>query len=129
MGRAGGGDGVLRHGAAVRQDAQAIREQADCFTSTGGRKNWRWMITEIVKGQLLALHVGRLKDNGKVIRRYFDVEDEQRGDCAGNGAQGARHSSARTASWTINCIMRHMNNLESVSTYGGDERHSQAGDR
>src|SRR6202034_4102119 len=25
-----------------------------------------WMITEIVKGQLLALHVGRLKDNGKV---------------------------------------------------------------
>src|SRR6266436_2315341 len=24
-----------------------------------------WMITEIVKGQLLALHVGRLKDNGK----------------------------------------------------------------
>jgi len=28
-----------------------------------------WMITEIVKGQLLALHVGRLKDNGKMIRR------------------------------------------------------------
>src|SRR5271169_1684672 len=25
-----------------------------------------WMITEIVKGQLLALHIGRLKDNGKV---------------------------------------------------------------
>jgi len=30
-----------------------------------------WMITEIVKGQLLALHVGRLKDNGKLIRRIF----------------------------------------------------------
>src|SRR5712692_8208434 len=38
MGRAGSGDGVLRHGAAIRQDAQAIREQADRFTPTGAGK-------------------------------------------------------------------------------------------
>src|SRR6201996_2003384 len=32
-----------------------------------------WMITEIVKGQLLALHVGRLKDNGKVDPAHISM--------------------------------------------------------
>jgi len=94
-----GRDGVLRHGAAVRQDAQAIREQPIASHQLVQEK-LAWMITEIVKGQLLRC-TWPLKDNGKVIRRIFRCEDEQRGDCAGNGAQGARHSRARTASWTI----------------------------
>ena len=52
-----------------------------------------WMITEIVKGQLLALHVGRLKDKGKVDSiAHFHAEDEQCRHRAGYGAQGARHS-------------------------------------
>ena len=32
-----------------------------------------WMITEIVKGQLLALHVGRFKDDGKVDPSHISM--------------------------------------------------------
>src|SRR5439155_21302806 len=32
-----------------------------------------WMLTEIVKGQLLALHVGRIKDDGKVDPSHISM--------------------------------------------------------
>src|SRR3981189_3823792 len=32
-----------------------------------------WMITEIVKGQLLALHIGRLKDKGKADASHISM--------------------------------------------------------
>src|SRR6266478_2053525 len=38
LGRAGRGDGVLRYGAAVCEDAQAVCEQADRFAPTGAGK-------------------------------------------------------------------------------------------
>jgi len=52
-----------------------------------------WMITEIVKGQLLALHVGRLKDTEKVDPSHISMlKMNNVAISAGNGAQGARHS-------------------------------------
>src|SRR5260370_34993016 len=38
LGRAGSSDGVLRHGATIRENAQAIREQAHRVTPTGAGK-------------------------------------------------------------------------------------------
>jgi alkylation response protein AidB-like acyl-CoA dehydrogenase len=38
LGRAGRGDGVLRHGVAVRENAQTVCQQADCFASVGAGK-------------------------------------------------------------------------------------------
>src|SRR5438034_5136521 len=38
LGRAGSGDGMLRHGAAIRENAQTICEQAHCFTPVGAGK-------------------------------------------------------------------------------------------
>ena len=41
------------------------------------------MITEITKAQLLALHCGRLKDDGKIEPcAHFDAEAEQRSNRA-----------------------------------------------
>src|SRR6266851_2722573 len=38
LGRAGSGDGLLRHSAAIRENAQAIREQAHRLTPVGAGK-------------------------------------------------------------------------------------------
>ncbi len=52
-----------------------------------------WMITEITKAQLLALQVGRLKDQGRVrVPTYFHGQAEQCLDGSGVRAHGSRHS-------------------------------------
>jgi glutaryl-CoA dehydrogenase len=61
-----------------------------------------WMISEITKGQLLALQVGRLKDAGKVSFEHISMAK-----LGGNGI---------TDDYPV---MRHMMNLESVKTYEG----------
>src|SRR5713226_390414 len=38
LGRAGSGDGVLRHGAAIRENAQTICKRAECLTPAGAGK-------------------------------------------------------------------------------------------
>ena len=52
-----------------------------------------FMITEISKAQLLALHIGQAKRQEHAgPRAHLHAENEQRVDGHGNGAQGARHS-------------------------------------
>ncbi len=64
-----------------------------------------WMITEIIKAQLLALHVGRLKDAGTSRScAHFHAENEQRVDGAGNGAQARATFWGPTASSTITAL-------------------------
>ncbi len=36
-----------------------------------------WMISEITKGQLLALHVGRLKDSDKVAHQHISMREAE----------------------------------------------------
>src|SRR5450432_3541131 len=78
-----------------------------------------WMITEIVKGQLLALHVGRLKDNGKVDHSHISMLKMNNVAIALDTARKARDILGANGIVDDYCIMRHMNNLESVFTYEG----------
>src|SRR6478752_2925447 len=78
-----------------------------------------WMITEIVKGQLLALHVGRLKDQNKVDPAHISMLKMNNVAIALDTARKARDILGANGIVDDYCIMRHMNNLESVYTYEG----------
>lgn len=78
-----------------------------------------WMITEITKGQLLALHVGRLKDRGRADFSHISMLKMNNVWMALVSARKARDVLGANGIVDDYCIMRHMNNLESVSTYEG----------
>jgi glutaryl-CoA dehydrogenase len=78
-----------------------------------------WMITEITKGQLLALHVGRLKDKNKVDPSHISMLKMNNVAIALETARKARDILGANGIVDDFPIMRHMNNLESVSTYEG----------
>ncbi|MDQ6771821.1 MAG: acyl-CoA dehydrogenase family protein [Candidatus Dormibacteraeota bacterium] len=79
------------------------------------------MLLEISKGTLLALHLGRMKDEGRIapqqvsvgklnnVRAALDIAREARGILGANGI---------TLEYPV---IRHMNNLESVFTYEGTQ--------
>jgi glutaryl-CoA dehydrogenase len=85
------------------------------------------MLVEINKGTLLALHLGRMKDEGRIapqqvsvgklnnVRAALEIAREARGILGANGI---------TLEYPV---IRHMNNLESVFTYEGtNEIHTLA---
>jgi glutaryl-CoA dehydrogenase len=78
-----------------------------------------WMITEIVKGQLLALHIGRLKDQGKDAPEHVSMLKMNNVAIALDTARKSRDILGANGIVDDYCIMRHMNNLESVYTYEG----------
>ena len=78
-----------------------------------------WMITEIVKAQLLALHVGRLKDQGKADPSHISMLKMNNVAIARETARLAREILGANGIVDDYCIMRHLNNLESVFTYEG----------
>jgi len=78
-----------------------------------------WMITEIVKGQLLALQVGRLKDRGKADPSHISMLKMNNVGMALEIARKSRDILGANGIVDDYCIMRHMNNLESVYTYEG----------
>jgi glutaryl-CoA dehydrogenase len=78
-----------------------------------------WMITEITKAQLLALHVGRLKDKGKADHTHISMLKMNNVWMALETARKSRDVLGANGIVDDYCIMRHMNNLESVFTYEG----------
>jgi len=78
-----------------------------------------WMITEITKGQLLALQVGRLKDQGKADVAHISMLKMNNVAIALETARKARDILGANGIVDDYCVMRHMNNLESVYTYEG----------
>src|SRR5216117_1717254 len=78
-----------------------------------------WMITEISKGQLLALHVGKLKDAGRADHTHISMLKMNNVAIALETARKARDILGANGIVDDYCIMRHMNNLESVYTYEG----------
>src|SRR5271157_5140259 len=77
------------------------------------------MITEITKGQLLALQVGRLKDQGKADVAHISMLKMNNVAIALETARKARDILGANGIVDDYCVMRHMNNLESVYTYEG----------
>ena len=78
-----------------------------------------WMITEIVKAQLLALHVGRLKDQSKADPSHISMLKMNNVAIALETARKSRDILGANGIVDDYCVMRHMNNLESVYTYEG----------
>jgi glutaryl-CoA dehydrogenase len=78
-----------------------------------------WMISEISKGQLLSLHVGRLKDSGKVGHEHISMAKRNNVWMALESARLARDILGANGITEDYPIMRHMMNLESVKTYEG----------
>ncbi len=78
-----------------------------------------WMITEITKAQLLALQVGRLKDQNRVDHTHISMLKMNNVAIALDAARLARGILGANGIVDDYCIMRHMNNLESVYTYEG----------
>jgi glutaryl-CoA dehydrogenase len=116
----------------------AIGAAADCYNTAlqyaGARKQFRgqpiashqliqqklvWMATEIAKAQLLALHVGRLKDAGKAAHQHISMAKRNNVWMALETARMARDILGANGVTEDFPIMRHMMNLESVKTYEG----------
>ena len=80
-----------------------------------------WMITEISKAQLLALHVGRLKDQGKLEPAHISMLKRNNVAMALDCARLSRDLLGANGIMDEYPIMRHMCNLETVKTYEGTE--------
>ena len=78
-----------------------------------------WMITEISKAQLMALQVGRLKDEDRAAPEHVSMLKMNNVWMALETARKARDILGANGIVDDYCVMRHMNNLESVSTYEG----------
>jgi glutaryl-CoA dehydrogenase len=77
------------------------------------------MITEIVKAQLLSLHLGRLKDSGTYTPLQVSLAKRNNVNIATNVAREARRLLGANGILAEYASMRHMANLESVYTYEG----------
>jgi glutaryl-CoA dehydrogenase len=80
-----------------------------------------WMVTEITKGQLLAIQVGRLKDAGTVAHQHISMLKKNNVAMALECARLARDILGGNGIADDYPIMRHMMNLESVKTYEGTD--------
>ena len=77
------------------------------------------MITEIVKAQLLSLHLGRLKDAGTFTPTQVSLAKRNNVSMATDIAREARRLLGANGILAEYASMRHMANLESVYTYEG----------
>jgi glutaryl-CoA dehydrogenase len=77
------------------------------------------MVTEIIKGQLLALHLGRMKDAGTFNPVQVSVAKRNNVSVATDIAREARRLLGANGILAEYASMRHMANLESVYTYEG----------
>jgi glutaryl-CoA dehydrogenase len=78
-----------------------------------------FMITEISKAQLLALHVGKLKDQNRLHPTHVSMLKMNNVWIAMETARKARDILGANGIVDDYPVMRHMNNLESVYTYEG----------
>jgi len=77
------------------------------------------MISEIVKAQLLSLHLGRLKELGTMTPQQVSLAKRNNVNMATNIAREARRLLGANGILAEYASMRHMANLESVYTYEG----------
>ncbi len=80
-----------------------------------------WMITEITKAQLLAVHCGRLKDQGKLDPAHVSMLKRNNAAMALECARLSRDLLGANGITDEYPIMRHLCNLETVKTYEGTD--------
>jgi len=77
------------------------------------------MLTEITKGQLLTLRLGRLKDEGKIDHSHTSLAKRNNCAVALEIARAARDILGANGISLEYPVIRHMCNLEAVKTYEG----------
>ena len=77
------------------------------------------MLTEIVKAQLVSLHLGRMKDGGTMTPQQVSLAKRNNVNMATDIAREARRLLGANGILSEYGAMRHMANLESVYTYEG----------
>lgn len=77
------------------------------------------MLTEITKGQLLCLQLGRLKDRGTMTPQQVSLAKRNNVNLAAEAARETRRLLGANGILAEYQAMRHMANLESVYTYEG----------
>jgi glutaryl-CoA dehydrogenase len=77
------------------------------------------MLTEIVKAQLVSLHLGRMKDAGTYTPQQVSLAKRNNVSMATDIAREARRLLGANGILAEYASMRHMENLESVYTYEG----------
>jgi glutaryl-CoA dehydrogenase len=80
-----------------------------------------WMITEITKAQLLALHAGRLKDGGRLEPAHISMLKRNNVAIALDCARLGRDLLGANGITDEYPLMRHLSNLETVKTYEGTD--------
>jgi glutaryl-CoA dehydrogenase len=78
-----------------------------------------WMLSEITKGQLLALQLGRLKDQGRLKHQQVSLGKRNNVWVARECAKLAREVLGANGIVDDYPVIRHMLNIESVYTYEG----------
>ena len=78
-----------------------------------------WMVTELTKGQLLTLQLGRLKDQGKYTPAQVSMAKMNNTNVAREICSKARTILGANGVVDEYPIMRHMANMEAVYTYEG----------
>jgi len=78
-----------------------------------------WMYNEIVKGQLLVLQLGRMKDAGNITHEAVSLAKRNNVWVARECAKLAREIHGANGIVNEYPIMRHLMNIESVHTYEG----------
>ena len=77
------------------------------------------MVTRITKAQLLVYHLGRLKDDGKMVFQQVSMAKQNNCTMARDVARMAREILGANGITEDYSPMRHMANIESVYTYEG----------
>jgi glutaryl-CoA dehydrogenase len=80
-----------------------------------------WMLTDLQRSQLLALHLGRLKEAGKITPVQVSMGKMSNVRAAIEIARQARTILGANGVTLEYPVIRHENNLESVLTYEGTE--------
>jgi glutaryl-CoA dehydrogenase len=80
-----------------------------------------WMLADLQKAQLLALHLGRLKEAGKITPEQVSLGKMCNVRAAIDIARQARTILGANGVTLEYPVLRHANNLESVLTYEGTE--------
>jgi glutaryl-CoA dehydrogenase len=80
-----------------------------------------WMLADLARAQLLALHLGRLKEAGKITPQQISLGKMSNVRTAIEIARQARTVLGANGVTLEYPVIRHANNLESVLTYEGTE--------
>ena len=116
--------GVVGAAMACFHEALAYGRQRVMFDTVIGAKQIQQvriadMLTGITQGQLLALQVGRLKDEGRATPQQVSLAKRANCHMACEVAREARRLLGANGILVEYSAMRHMANLESVYTYEG----------